>query len=506
MSEDHHRWRARLLVAREDGATVQRGRAGDDECARRDVRTEHGFHAAIVGGEIAREPDRRAKLFDGAHRPAPLAEVVEQPRLLGQALEVPLVQLDDPFRAVDGQPRVAHLVDGLEVENAKGDGDGEGGGAGRGEHRVAGEHPEPDADVEGGQSKARHQGWVRVGWVKLLCSIKCAPPAGKPHERRDALAAEGAGPHRAARLPSSRHPCNIRIMSDLRDLRHFIGVGLLAAASAACTPQPAGQTPASTTGQPRAVVYRQIADRGLSAYVFEPATRNANPAPVVLLLHGGGWSVGEPSWVFGAARRFAAAGLIAVPIEYRLSNDPVTPIDAIADVCAALHWVRTEAPSLGADSSRVAIYGVSAGGHLAGATATIGCGADVGRTIRGPDALVLLSPALDVSQDGHFERLLLGQAPVAAYSPVEHAQPQMPPTFIVHGERDTLTPLRGAQRFCVLVTVAGAKCELRVYSGLGHLLTRNLANQESDFDPDPDARAEGLTRQVEFLLQLWPAR
>lgn len=223
---------------------------------------------------------------------------------------------------------------------------------------------------------------------------------------------------------------------------------------------------------------------------------------MVLLLHGGGWSAGEPAWVFSAARRFAEAGLIAIPIEYRLSGGALTPIDALADVCAALQWARVTAAALGADSTRVAIYGVSAGGHLAAATATIGCG----ETIRGPDALVLLSPAVDVAADGHFERLLLGRAPVLAFSPVEHVPSRVPPTFIVQGERDSLTPLRGARRFCAEGVATGAICELQVYPGLGHLLTRNLANQESDFDPDPEARADGLTRQVEFLLRLWARR
>ena len=45
-------------------------------------------------------------------------------------------------------------------------------------------------------------------------------------------------------------------------------------------------------------------------------------------------------------------------------------------------------------------------------------------------------------------------------------------------------------------------CELNVYEGVGHLLTRNLANQESDFDPDPEARADGIARHLRFLAEL----
>jgi acetyl esterase/lipase len=223
-----------------------------------------------------------------------------------------------------------------------------------------------------------------------------------------------------------------------------------------------------------------------------------------LLFHGGGWSAGAPDWTFASARRYADLGLVAVSIQYRLSNETVTPIDALADVCSAFQWVRAQAAALGVDPRRVAASGISAGGHLAAVAATIGCGnAEGGYGNGGPDALVLWSPALDVSGDGHFRRLLRGRAAVVAYSPVEHVRPRMPPVHIVHGERDTLTPLSGARRFCERVTAGGGHCELVVYPGLGHLLTRNLANQESDFDPDPEARADGNAKQLAFLKSLW---
>ena len=115
----------------------------------------------------------------------------------------------------------------------------------------------------------------------------------------------------------------------------------------------------------------------------------------------------------------------------------------------------------------------------------------------------LWSPALDVSGDGHFRRLLRGRAPVEAFSPVEHVRARMPPVVIVHGEQDSLTPLGGARRFCERVMAGGGRCDLHVYPGVGHLLTRNLANQESDFDPDPIAREDGNVKQVEFLRSLW---
>jgi acetyl esterase len=263
--------------------------------------------------------------------------------------------------------------------------------------------------------------------------------------------------------------------------------------------------PGVADSAPARHTYREVDGTPLTAFVFAPDTAPPDGRPAILLFHGGGWVAGAADWTFANARRYAAMGLVAVSVQYRLSGDRVTPIDALADVCAAFQWVRAQAASLGIQPQRVAASGVSAGGHLAAAAATIGCG-NTGGTygVGGPDALVLWSPALDVSGDGHFRRLLRDRATVAAYSPVEHVRPRMPPVHIVHGDRDTLTPVSGARRFCDRVVARGGRCELVVYPGVGHLLTRDLANQEGPFDPDPAAREDGNARQRTFVGALWP--
>lgn len=267
----------------------------------------------------------------------------------------------------------------------------------------------------------------------------------------------------------------------------------------------AGLVPSTGDGPaPRVDTYREVGGRALRAFVFDASPDAGATKAAVLLLHGGGWSDGAPEWVFTAARAFADAGIVSIAVEYRLSDSLHTPIDALSDVCAALAWTRARAGTLGIDSSRVAAYGVSAGGHLAAATVTVGCPSlDNAPAARGADALVLLSPALDVERDGHFGRILLGRATARDYSPLAHPSPTPPPTMIAHGERDTLTPLEGSQRFCIMLVRRRVQCDLRVYAGLGHLLTRNLEEQEQSFDPDPLARSDALTKQVEFLRTLW---
>lgn len=270
------------------------------------------------------------------------------------------------------------------------------------------------------------------------------------------------------------------------------------------TPRISAQTSSPLTA-PIEHTYRTVDGAALKAFVFSPARTGSNArSPAILLFHGGGWVAGAPDWTFANARRYAGIGMAAISVQYRLSTDSISPIDALADVCAAFRWVREQAPALGIDPRRVAASGVSAGGHLAAAAATVGCPSTGGAYgTGGPDALVLWSPALDVSGDGHFRRLLRGRAPVEAYSPVEHVRPRMPPVVIVHGAEDNLTPLSGVRRFCERVTAGGGRCELHVYPGVGHLLTRNLANQESNFDPDPVAREDGNAKQLAFLVSLW---
>lgn len=61
--------------------------------------------------------------------------------------------------------------------------------------------------------------------------------------------------------------------------------------------------------RPEALVYRTAGARELKAYVFSlpvEALAARTNRPAVLLFHGGGWNLGEASWVFDRAKEFAA--------------------------------------------------------------------------------------------------------------------------------------------------------------------------------------------------------
>lgn len=110
----------------------------------------------------------------------------------------------------------------------------------------------------------------------------------------------------------------------------------------------------------------------LPARLYAPVARDEAPAaglPVLLYLHGGGFTVGSVATHDPLCRQLAhLAGCMVVSLDYRLAPQFQFPV-AHNDAWDALQWLAAHAASLGADGSCMAIGGDSAGGTLAAACA-----------------------------------------------------------------------------------------------------------------------------------------
>ncbi|NNE82801.1 MAG: alpha/beta hydrolase [Alphaproteobacteria bacterium] len=108
----------------------------------------------------------------------------------------------------------------------------------------------------------------------------------------------------------------------------------------------------------------------LRVYVPVTVTAPADPPlPVVVYFHGGGWTIGCHDTVEPQCRYMAnAARAIFVSVEYRLAPEHKFPA-AVEDCQWAVRWVHEHAEEIGADPTRIAIAGDSAGGNLTAVTA-----------------------------------------------------------------------------------------------------------------------------------------
>jgi acetyl esterase/lipase len=107
-------------------------------------------------------------------------------------------------------------------------------------------------------------------------------------------------------------------------------------------------------------------DQSLDAY-YDP---DVTGRPWIITVHGGSWAAGSKSNADPASRKFQVEGFQVFNVAYRLTTDYGANIGSPwpaqrDDVIKAFKWIRANAAQFGIDPDRAAIYGFSAGGHIA---------------------------------------------------------------------------------------------------------------------------------------------
>jgi acetyl esterase/lipase len=98
--------------------------------------------------------------------------------------------------------------------------------------------------------------------------------------------------------------------------------------------------------------------------VYSPPS--AKNAPVLFMVHGGGWRRGDkayPNVVTNKVAHWLPQGYIFISINYRLLPK-ANPVEQAGDVAKALAFAQNHAKSWGADPARFILMGHSAGAHL----------------------------------------------------------------------------------------------------------------------------------------------
>jgi acetyl esterase/lipase len=233
--------------------------------------------------------------------------------------------------------------------------------------------------------------------------------------------------------------------------------------------------------------------------LYKPRTATG-PFPLVIWVHGGSWRYLDKSHM-DPPRALICNGYAVASIDYRLTTEAIFPAQ-IRDVKAAIRHLRANASMYGVDPNRIAIFGSSAGGHLAALAGTSGGVADLENLSMGNsstssrvqaaidwfghtdmermDEQILAQgcPASDAiySQPASLESVFLGctlgdpacSATAQRANPIKYVSSDDPPMLIMHGTADCRVP-RGQSILLFTALKDQNRCvSMRTLAGAGH--------------------------------------
>ncbi len=247
------------------------------------------------------------------------------------------------------------------------------------------------------------------------------------------------------------------------------------------------------------IVYASIEGRDLVLDVYAPKSRPAELIPVVVWVHGGGWRGGSKDGIRRSVP-ILSHGLGLVSVGYRLSGEAKFPA-AIADVKAAIRWVRANASRYGFDPDRLGAWGSSAGGHL---VALLGTAHEVAEwdSMHEENAGVSSRPTAVCNWFGPTDFLRMNDFPgridhdgpdspeslfigvpiqenpdkTQRANPIRYVTADDPPMLHMHGEKDGSVPYNQSELLHAALEKAGVESDLYMVKNADH----GFRNMEGD--------------------------
>ncbi len=245
--------------------------------------------------------------------------------------------------------------------------------------------------------------------------------------------------------------------------------------------------------------------------LYLPSEIGAEPAPVLLQVHGGAWTIGNKDQQgIPLMQHMARRGWICVAINYRLSPRDAFPAHII-DVKRAIAWIRENIAEYGGDPRYLAITGGSAGGHLAALAAVTANDPafqpgfeDIDTTIQVAvphygfydiAASTGLASSRTVRDSFLAKRVFQtswSQDPQAfeEADPILRVTPDAPDFFVIHGSNDTLVPVEQGRQFVRRLREVSRRSV--VYA--------ELPGTQHAFDVFPSIRGAHVVRAVDRYL------
>jgi len=246
--------------------------------------------------------------------------------------------------------------------------------------------------------------------------------------------------------------------------------------------------------------------------VYRPAGTPVSGAPVLLQVHGGGWTIGNKDQQgIPLMLHMAARGWVCVAINYRLSPRHRFPTHLV-DVKRSIAWIRENVERFGGDPSYVAITGGSAGGHLTALAALTPNDPEYQPGFEDADTTLQAAvPHYGVydfagasgerralqMRDSFLGPRVLQKDPRLHLEDFERASPLLrvnagaPPFFVLHGAHDTLVPVTQARHF------------VRRLREVSHnpVAYAELPGTQHAFDVFPSIRSAHVVRGVDRFLR-----
>ncbi|MDP1878330.1 MAG: alpha/beta hydrolase [Actinomycetota bacterium] len=235
----------------------------------------------------------------------------------------------------------------------------------------------------------------------------------------------------------------------------------------------------STPGAPVTADYLP----GLAATVRAPDS--PGPAPLVVLVPGGGWSSADPNGLVPLAELLTASGATTSLITYSTTTMGAVFPQPVDDVACAVRWSAEQATAMGHPPSRVVLVGHSAGGHLATLVALSGdkFGGDCAPPVVAVDGVAGLAGVYDTTWPvGALNAFFGGVYSVdgrAKGSPLEWAKTGAAPAglrvLLVHGDEDYQVPLEQTALLAEALEAAEVDLTLEVLAGEDHMTVFDAA-------------------------------